>query len=174
MDGSLYLQLTFSTGFFYLLQALISNLYYKLISFILGKPRATSHATSRTSTSLKPLFIPKRLHKPALYLLLKSTSADQFVVSLFETNSKPKGPLGDLEFVKLLYRTVYLTRLTLEPTPFVSLVSAIESNSKLHTARNPQLAFTVAKLRSPVLNTLTLDYIMFSRSPKDVSFSNTI
>lgn len=162
MDGSLYIQLTLSAGLFYLLQVLISNLYFKFMSLLLGKPEVNrSPSLMRT-----PLNVPKRLHKPSLYALLKSTPSDDLVVPLFETNSKPKEPFGDLEFVKLFYKTVYLLRLVTEPTPFVSLVSAIESDVKRPTARNPQLLETVAKLRSPSLNTLALDYVIFSKNSK--------
>ena len=162
MDGSLYMQLTLSAGLFYLLQVLISNLYFKFMSLLLGKPEV-NRSPSPTRT---PLSVPKRLHKPSLYALLKSTPSDDLVVPLFETNSKPKEPFGDLEFVKLFYKTVYLLRLVTEPTPFVSLVSAIESDVKRSTARNPQLLETVAKLRSPSLNTLALDYVIFSKNSK--------
>lgn len=162
MDGSLYIQLTLSAGLFYLLQVLISNLYFKFMLLLLGKPEVNS-SPSTTHTRLN---VPKRLHKPSLYALLRSTSVDELIVPLFETNSKPKEPFGDLEFLKLFYKTVYLLRLVTEPTPFISLVSAIESDVNLSTARNPQLLETVAKFRSPSLNTLALDYVTFSKNSK--------
>ena len=164
MDSTLYIQITLASGLFYSLQLLLSSLHTRFLSLVFG---VQAHDPSPLKTP-EVTRIPKRLHKPLLYALLKTTPSDSLLIAMFESDTKAKAPLADLEFLKLLYRTVFLTRLSLSPTPFKALVSAIESNAQRSTSRNPSVLVDIAKLRNPSLNTLASDYVLFGEKSKKI------
>ena len=157
MDSNLYMQIALSSGFIHFVQTLASSVYCRYSTFVLSQPSNPS-SSFNTPTHAN---VPKRLHKPALYALLKGAPSDTLLVSLFESNSKPKTPFEDLEFLKLFYRTVFLIKLNLHPTPFKTLITSLESNSSKSVVKNPLVLYNIAKLRSPALTTLAIDYALF-------------
>ena len=173
MDSNLYFQVTTISGLFYLLQLSIDTLHQKLISTYFGPSTHLGHVFTPNPTVLQ---IPKRLHKPLLYSLVQQSTSSDLLEKLLETNSPSQSKLTDLPFLRSLYRTTYLTKLLLNPTPIIRLVDSLSrANSPLVTSL-PTFLNNVAKLRKPSLDSIALDYVLFTDKsvPSSLRACNTL
>lgn len=164
MDSNLYFQVTTISGLLYLLQLSIDTLQQKFMLMYFGSPTYSTQAINSNPTTVH---IPKRLHKPLLYSLVQQSTSSDVLEKLLERSSRPQSGLTDLHFLKSLYRTTYLTKLLLHPTPIIRLVDSLtRSNSSLTTTSLPSFFTNVAKLRKPSLDAIALDYLLFrDKSP---------
>ena len=159
MDSNLYFQVTTISGLLYLLQLSIDTLQQKFMLMYFGSPTSSTQAINPNPTTVH---IPKRLHKPLLYSLVQQSTSSDVLEKLLERSSRPQSGLTDLHFLKSLYRTTYLTKLLLHPTPIIRLVDSLtRSNSSLTTTSLPSFFTNVAKLRKPSLDAIALDYLLF-------------
>jgi hypothetical protein len=158
MDSNLYFQVTTISGVFYLLQLSIDTFHQKLISTYFGP---STHLEQSLSSNPTVLQIPKRLHKPLLYSLVQQSTSSDLLEKLLETNSTSQNKLTDLSFLRSLYRTTYLTKLLLNPTPIIRLVDSLSRVNSPLVTNLPTFLNNVAKLRKPSLDTIALDYVLF-------------
>ena len=162
MDSNLYLQIGFLSGGFYLVQLVLDYLHQKALVFFFGYPAQVTHGSASTPPRLR---IPKRLHKPILHALLLQTHSSDTLDKLLDSNGGDFGPLGDLHFLKSLYLATYLTKLAFNPTPMIQLFNSLPESPGFSIRRPITLLNNVAKLRTPVFNSLTLDYLIFVIKP---------
>ena len=163
MDSNLYFQITTISGTFYLIQLLVDTLHQKITTALFSPLTNTNQPTNHKPN---PLQIPRRLHKPLLYSLLRQSTSSDTLEKLLNTNSMSQTGLTDLNFLRSLYRTTHLAKLHLNPTPVVRLVDMLGKSSLSPVTDLPKFLNNVAKLRKPSLDTITLDYLLFKgRSP---------
>ena len=158
MDSNLYFQITTISGTFYLIQLLIDTLHHKITTALFSPLSNPTQSTNNNPTTLQ---IPKRLHKPLLYSLVRQSTSSDMLEKLLNTNSIPQTGLIDLNFLRSLYRTTHLIKLLLNPTPVVRLVDALSKPSSSSVTDLPKFLNNVAKLRKPSLDTIALDYALF-------------
>ena len=162
IDSNLYLQVTTISGVFYLVQLSLDALHRKFVSTLFGtapKPNQVSLAKPEA------MQIPKRLHKPLLYSLVQNTTSSDVLEKLLTANPNPPTTFSNLSFLKSLYWTTYLTKLSVNRAPILRLVDSLGYSNHSPVSNVPKFLNNVAKLRQPSLNTLALDYTLFRPNP---------
>ena len=166
MDSNLYFQITTISGILCFLQFSVDTLHQKLIATLFSPTTRSGHVFHAAPV---PVQIPKRLHKPLLYSLIRHSSSSDTLEKLLQTNSASQSGLTDLHFLRILYRATYLTKLLINPTPIIPLVDSLGRSTSSIVTNLPKFFNNVAKLRKPSLDSIALDYVLFTNTPSPVS-----
>lgn len=166
MDSNLYFQVTTISGILCLLQFSVDTLHQKFIATLFSP---TTRSGQVVYAATVPVQIPKRLHKPLLYSLIRHSSSSDTLEKLLQTNSVSQSGLTDLHFLRILYRATYLTKLLVNPTPIIPLVDSLGRSTSSIVANLPKFFNNVAKLRKPSLDSIALDYLLFTNTSSPVS-----
>lgn len=129
---------------------MFSSLLNKVYASVFGYSFSTPSAVD----TQEPLTLPKRLHKPVLYALLKdSTDTNQFT-KLFDTGSKNE---NTMDLYTNLFATTHLLRLaSTSPTALFNTASILGD-------RNIVSKQSLTTVSMPLgLSTTVLDYLLFN------------
>ena len=159
LDADLYLKTLFSSALICTAQLALSSAYNWAYSSIMGK----SFSAPSVEQPYQSFSLPKRLHKPVLYSLLKnSTDVDRFSRSL-DIFPKDNSVVG---FYSNLYSSARLLRLTSIPSSHsLSTFNFVSKRSTLIESELTKTSF------SADTTTLALDYFLFNHAqPSSVSY----
>ena len=152
LDADLYLKTLFSSALICTAQLTLSSAYDWVYSSIMGK----SFSAPSVEQPYQSFSLPKRLHKPVLYSLLKnSTDVDRFSRSL-DIFPKDNSVVG---FYSNLYSSARLLRLTSIPSSHsLSTSNFVSKRSTLIESELTKTSF------SADTTTLALDYFLFNHA----------
>ena len=155
-DGDLYLKAVFASSLLCTLQLTASSLYARFFQVVTTPSQNLSIESQYT--------LPKRLHKPLLYLW---SSQSHEGAAVFNTTSSNESPNSPLLLLKHLYSAVHL--LKIQSQSYYSLSTAL---SKLEQPSNNLTALDSYKLGDRNL-TLALEFMLMSSPSKGSTNSKT-